>query len=149
MRTPVYVKMDAHDQLLSEGVCRQLEILTYQRYGGDGDPRRKPTNPWSPRSELIWWTLSTFHPRNRPSCKCEPSHSQTKTGSPLYVKQTPVLSSNSEMLPEDVLLQPNKAGFAHTILLNPIAIPQVIAKGACVGEATPVALVDVVPSCIL
>ena len=28
--TPVYIKMDAHDQLLlSEGVCRQLGILRY------------------------------------------------------------------------------------------------------------------------
>jgi len=32
MNTAVYVKMDAHDQLLlSEGVCRQLGILTYHR----------------------------------------------------------------------------------------------------------------------
>ena len=30
MCTPVYVKMDAHDPLLlSEGVCRQLQIITY------------------------------------------------------------------------------------------------------------------------
>ena len=30
MTTPVYIKMDAHDQLLlSEGVCRQLGILHY------------------------------------------------------------------------------------------------------------------------
>ena len=30
MRTPVYIKMDAADQLLlSEGVCRQLGIVTY------------------------------------------------------------------------------------------------------------------------
>ena len=30
MRTPVYIKMDAPVQLLlSEGVCRQLEIITY------------------------------------------------------------------------------------------------------------------------
>ena len=30
MHTPVYVKIDAHDQLLlSEGVCRQLEIFSY------------------------------------------------------------------------------------------------------------------------
>jgi hypothetical protein len=29
VRTTVYVKMDAHDQLLSEGVCHQLEILSY------------------------------------------------------------------------------------------------------------------------
>ena len=30
MNTPVYVKMDAHEQLLlSEGVCRQLGIISY------------------------------------------------------------------------------------------------------------------------
>ena len=30
MRTPIYIKMDAHDQLLlSEGVCRQLGIIQY------------------------------------------------------------------------------------------------------------------------
>ena len=30
MKTPVYLKMDAHDQLLlSEGVCRQLGIISY------------------------------------------------------------------------------------------------------------------------
>lgn len=30
MTTPVYIKMDAHDQLLlSEGVCRQLGIVSY------------------------------------------------------------------------------------------------------------------------
>ena len=30
MCTPIYIKMDAHDQLLlSEGVCRQLGILSY------------------------------------------------------------------------------------------------------------------------
>ena len=45
MKTPVYVKMDAKEQLLlSEGVCRQLGIVTYHREvvpgkgeaGGDG-----------------------------------------------------------------------------------------------------------------
>jgi len=30
IKTPVYIKMDAHDQLLlSEGLCRQLEIVSY------------------------------------------------------------------------------------------------------------------------
>ena len=32
MRTPVYIKMDSPDQLLlSEGVCRQLEIIKYHK----------------------------------------------------------------------------------------------------------------------
>jgi hypothetical protein len=47
------------------------------------------------------------------------------------------------MSPEDVLLQPNKAGFTHMILSNPTTMPQVIATGACV-EATLVTLVDVI-----
>ena len=30
MKTPIYVKIDSHEQLLlSEGVCRQLEVITY------------------------------------------------------------------------------------------------------------------------
>ena len=30
MRTPVYIKMDAHDPLLlSEGMCRQLGLISY------------------------------------------------------------------------------------------------------------------------
>ena len=36
MRTPVYVKMDAKDQLLlSEGVCNQLRIITYHSVVSD------------------------------------------------------------------------------------------------------------------
>lgn len=38
MRTPVYVKMDAKDQLLlhvSEGLCRKLGILSYHKEGGE------------------------------------------------------------------------------------------------------------------
>ena len=32
MKTPVYIKMDAKEQLLlSEGVCRQLGVVTYHR----------------------------------------------------------------------------------------------------------------------
>ena len=38
MTTPVYIKMDAHDQLLlSEGVCRQLGIVHYHPVSSDGE----------------------------------------------------------------------------------------------------------------
>ena len=50
MTTPVYIKMDAHDQLLlSEGVCRQLGILQYhpslERWRGG---KRKSTTESAP-----------------------------------------------------------------------------------------------------
>ena len=50
MTTPVYIKMDAHDQLLlSEGVCRQLGIVHYhpsvERWRGGGKKRaHQPAN---------------------------------------------------------------------------------------------------------
>ena len=43
MKTAVYVKMDAPEQLLlSEGVCRQLGILTYHPdvQPGNGDEKQ-------------------------------------------------------------------------------------------------------------
>jgi len=51
MTTPIYLKMDAHDQLLlSEGVCRQLGIISYHpnvkiwRGGRKQPPQRKKTS---------------------------------------------------------------------------------------------------------
>ena len=44
MKTTVYVKMDAHDQLLlSEGVCRQLGIVSYHPSVSSGKITKKTT----------------------------------------------------------------------------------------------------------
>ena len=48
MRTPVYVKMDAHDPLLlSEGVCHQLGIISYRPSVDAHDPL-PPAPPQAP-----------------------------------------------------------------------------------------------------
>ena len=52
MNTPVYIKLDAPEQLLlAEGVCRQLGIITYHPLVSDGKPRRteKSVMPTTPR----------------------------------------------------------------------------------------------------
>ena len=44
LRTPIYIKMDAHDQLLlSEGVCSQLGIVEYHQNVWPG--RKLPSTP--------------------------------------------------------------------------------------------------------
>jgi len=44
--TPAYIKMDAHDQLLlSEGVCRQLEIIRYHPEVDEVNGLKKPEPP--------------------------------------------------------------------------------------------------------
>ena len=46
MVTPVYIKMDAHDQLLlSEGVCRQLDIVSYHPEVEDLNCQKKGEPP--------------------------------------------------------------------------------------------------------
>ena len=48
MTTPVYIKMDAHDQLLlSEGVCRQLGILQYHLHVETWHGSHKKSTPSS------------------------------------------------------------------------------------------------------
>lgn len=56
MRTPIYLKMDAPDQLLlSEGVCRQLDILTYhndvERWQGRHEEAARSSGKVSPETE--------------------------------------------------------------------------------------------------
>jgi hypothetical protein len=54
---PMYIKMDAYDQLLlSEGVCRQLGIISYhpdvERWrGGRRQSTQKTTAPSTPRQQ--------------------------------------------------------------------------------------------------
>ena len=56
MQTRVYVKMDAHDQLLlSEGVCRQLGILTYHP-----DVKPKQSGPQSEKGSEVVATVPTI-----------------------------------------------------------------------------------------
>lgn len=48
MKTPVYLKNDAHDQLLlSEGVCRQLGIITYHPLAEPWRGTRRANTPQS------------------------------------------------------------------------------------------------------
>ena len=53
MKTPVYVKMNARDQLLlSEGVCRQLQIVTYHPDAISVPPGKSPPKNATPQSPV-------------------------------------------------------------------------------------------------
>ena len=64
--------------------------------------------------------------------------------SPIYVEQAAYVSSDTRVQPEDVLLQPNERGLTHMVISNPTTMPRVMVKGVCVGEATPVSVIDLV-----
>lgn len=57
IHTPIYIKMDAHDQLLlSEGVCRQLGIISYhkdvEKWRGGKKPAAPPRVPMTSTKEV-------------------------------------------------------------------------------------------------
>ena len=119
--------MDAHDQLLlSEGVCRQLEILTYHpdvEVWRGRRPKKEADNPKVPTVRVNVVDTIEIPPQQQVIVQVRAQPLLNEDGkSPLYIKQTPIVSSYSEMLPEDVLLQPNR-GFTHMILSNPIVMP--------------------------
>ena len=61
MNTPIYIKMDAHEQLLlSEGVCQQLGIISYHPEVQAFPPKKESENspPLSGNSASMSGTLS-------------------------------------------------------------------------------------------
>ena len=130
MRTAVYIKMDAHDQLLlSEGVCHQLGIVTYhpdvQRWRGGR--RKTPTAGAEEAKSSIVQVQVVPH---------------TGWEAPLCVEPAVSIMSKVGMQVEDALLQPDESSLAHVTISNPSSFSQVAAKGTCFGEASSVTLVD-------
>ena len=79
INTPVYIKMDAHDQLLlSEGVCRQLGILKYHPdvQVWRGGSRKRPQKTSSRNSQS-------------PSCPCPPGPDNPPATSSEYPSASP------------------------------------------------------------
>ena len=76
MCTPVYIKMDAHDGLLlSEGVCRQLGILSYHQ---DVKPKEEIVKTVTPKDKMSCGTNGTCeaYSSNPPTAPAEhPSNS--------------------------------------------------------------------------
>ena len=161
MCTPVYVKMDAHDQLLlSEGVCRQLGIITYHSEVETWQGRRKRTS--KRQSGLAARPLDDLESVTRQPCvptvrvtlvqavKLDPQHRVTVKAhlTPHHAYETPVLIEGDPGLKkltglviDDALVQPTESGEVEVVLTNATASPQVAGKDTDLGVATTVSLV--------
>ena len=149
MRTPVYVKMDAQEQLLlSEGVCSQLGLVTYH-------PEVSGTNSHTPLPVIedksdhakvpmvsVQLVKSThILPHSTTSVKV-----RVMTESP-YPRQFLVegdqnLESTFGVQLADALLEPSEDGNASVLLSNPTGFTRSIDKGITVGTVSEVTVVD-------
>ena len=152
MKTTVYIKMDAPDQLLlSEGVCRQLGIVTYH--------------------PSLHQPGQTQNPVDSPVCESESSNKQTTlvpcvrvslvkslqlppnqsavvpvrvegdfdpAGQTMFVKRHRELEKDTGLIVEDALLPHPENGLTHIVVTNLSGFTGNVSAGTPVGVAEPV-----------
>ena len=152
MTTPVYIKLDAEEQLLlSEGVCRQLGIIQYHP---DVEPWRHRKNPAegtvpkdSPDAEAVVPTISIklVQSLRLPPGQCAVVPVQVegaRDGTTLLLEPTHTFERESGLELSDTLLQPSADGLTHAVVANTSGFTQRVAPGAMMGKAEEVTVVD-------
>ena len=148
MRTPVYIKMNAPDQLLlSEGVCRQLGIVKYhedvQKWRGGRKPAVKAETPKDAKVPSIRVKLvQSLRLSPQQSAIVEVHVDSHGAGSPMYVECNPHLEDETGLCAEDVLLQPNADGHARMVFSNLSSYTQVAEGGTTIGKAVTATVVE-------
>ena len=163
MNTPIYIKMDAHDQLLlSEGVCRQLGIISYhsevERWRGGrkqapqvGPPLHSSALPPKPtpkceahvpmvRVRLVQTVNLLPHQGAVVQVQADLDSNSMKT---LLVMEPAELDCGA--LIDPIVLRPAEEGAAHLIITNPTGLKCQLEQGTLIGEASPVEIVEPVP----
>lgn len=153
MKTPVYLKMDAHDQLLlSEGVCRQLGIISYhpevQTWRGG---RKRPPSEQMERAKSNEAKVPTVRVRLLQSVRLLPHQAvvaqvqldNTHKGSePILLERSMQVEEETGLQIEDALLQPTVEGRAQMVLSNPSGFTQVVEQGLELGIAIPATVIQ-------
>ena len=173
MTTPVYIKMDAHDQLLlSEGVCPQLGILQYhpdvETWPGSRKKSTPSTNKPKPPSEPA--TPSSLPAEETPAAEeakvptvrvnlvqsvqllphqslvVEVSLARHKESddSVTYLLEPIELRSGLEIEPSLLSLSAEDGVLA--VINNPTGCSMALEEESLLGEATPVTLVNPAPN---
>ena len=136
MRTPVYIKMDAPDELLlSEGVCRQLDIVTYHK---DVCPRKTGEEQKAVKTVRVNLVQTVrFLPHQSITVQVK---IDGKEGT-LLVEPDNELEAVTGVQVEDTLVQLNGEGLAHVVLSNMTGCSSCVDAGTVIGEAAEVDIV--------
>ena len=147
MSTPVYVKMNAEDQLLlSEGVCRQLGIVSYHPdVFSDKQPDPASPSEDKPR-ETKDGKVPTIRVKLLNSARLLPNRSTTVAvcvegdrGGDLLV----------DVGGEPALIHPDEEGTAYVLMSNTTGFTQKLERGTNLGEAIEVEVVlDMCPASV-
>eukprot|EP00731_Ephydatia_muelleri_P029828 Em0021g351a len=155
MKTPVYLKNDAHDQLLlSEGVCRQLGIITYHhlaepwRGSKKADTRKSKdhavTDAKVPR--VVVNLVQSLHLPSYKSVVVPVQVSEcTSLGAVLFEENSSIRELCGVII-VDSLIRPDGKGIAHVVAKNRTGYTARLERGAEIGTAFPATVVKQTPS---
>ena len=133
MKTAVYIKMDAVDQLLlSEGVCRQLDIISYH---GNVKKCRGAKQGATHHIKVVKTVYVLPH-------QSVMAQVHVPGNCPLLVEDSCHLHEAAGLLLEDTLVKPNADGLAYVVLSNPMGCSGHVTAGTTVGIAAEVQVVD-------
>ena len=148
LRTPVYIKMDAQDQLLlSEGACRQLNIVTYhpeaQVWRGGQARRRQGSAEQRDQAKV-----PAVHVRLLTTLRIPPHHS-TVVGVRAGQGQKQLLLEPTQSNPKlhallegAALVETRPDGVANIILTNKLGHTVRVQQGASIATASVAEVVD-------
>ena len=148
--TPIYIKMDAPDQLLlSQGVCRQLGIISYhpkvEVWRGGRQARMKATTQQDAKAKV-----PTVRVRLLQTTRVPPRQSTVVTvqvpkanhcRDPLLIEGDTNLEESTGLIMDPALVQSSNQGLAQVLLRNPLGFPKKLKQGMQLGTASTVIIV--------
>lgn len=136
IHTAVYLKMDAHDSLLSEGVCRQLGIISYYPSINVSEPARPLTSArvTAVSVKLLQSTRLPPQQTTMVSVQVDGEYDRLK---PLLVESDSSFSCDhgEELQFGDSLVSVSSEGCAMVPLTNPTGFTVSLEKGVVIGTA--------------
>ena len=147
MKTQVYVKMDARDQLLlSEGVCRQLGIISYhpevQVWRGGRRPQQVKALPTdTPKQKASEARVPIVRVKLLQPVRI-PSQHAIQADVLLESWPESCLEESVGVLLEEAVLRPDPKGRCRLVLSNTTGLSQVLSQGTELGSACPVEVVE-------
>ena len=146
MKTTVYIKMDARDQLLlSEGVCRQLGILSYhlqvevwrgRRRRGHSDLNTSRSDEAQVPRITVKLVNSVWVPSNQGAIvPVRVSGETLDCTQPVCFTQEPCCGQ--ALMVDDSVLQPDAEGMVHLVIRKPQWVHRGVGEGSHPGSSLP------------
>ena len=157
MKTPLYIKLDAPEQLpLAEGACRQLHIISYhpdvtcrtsamKKYMEEKKVQPRKCKKTRQKKCLVEQVaqVGLIHSVRVLPCQCTYAQVEIEkiTSGAILVESDSILNNSLGIMVGSSLLKPDEDGVAKLPIWNPAGFTRTLEAGEILGKATEAAVV--------